>query len=137
MKFLLIPSKCGSKNILYEIPSNKIYCFDDYIIPFFNYNEEFLENYISVEIKLNEENIDFEYDDEDGGYIVININEDEEEKIKGLGYFIIKRNDDDKIIFKKEIDLLLFNLLLIHNYLVYYQNKIYGLNSKQIVFLIN
>ena len=56
-------------------------------------------NYINNEKELE---VTYLYYYEDyGGILEFHIDEDEKEKLNGIGKFIIKRNDDDKILYSK------------------------------------
>ena len=105
-----IPSKCGYDYLLIENPSNKKYCFDDFEIPIKNYNEDLMESLDVILLSPNGEEIDLEYDDYYGGFYEIDVDEDEREKINGVGNLYIIRNDDDKILYSKEIIFTSFQL---------------------------
>ena len=116
-----IPSYCGNDFILTGNPSNKKYCFDQYPILIRNYDDDILESLLTIEIlSPSGGEIYYNYDDE-YHLLVLDIDEEEEEEINGIGKVIIKRKDDNKIVYSQEIHFTSFEYI---NYSQYTGPKI-------------
>ena len=98
-----IPSYCGNDFILTGNPSNKKYCFDQYPIIIRNYDEDIFESFLTIEILSPSGREIYYYYDTYEDLLILDIDEEEEEEIKGIGQFIIKRNDDNKILYSQGI----------------------------------